>query len=137
MLNLHSGTKEHHGIAQVRAFLSAMEDRDLPRAERYLAATVTIRFPGSPTMSRLSEVVEWAQARYRQVHKTFHAVDLCSDQQRCANADHCVVVCHGELSVEWLDGSTSNGVRFIDRFELTDGLITRQDVWNDLALVRR
>ena len=45
-------------------------------------------------------------------------------------------MCHGELAVEWLDGSTSASVRFIDRFELTDGLITRQDVWNDLALAQ-
>jgi hypothetical protein len=26
-------------------------------------------------------------------------------------------------------------VRFVDRFEVRDGLIQRQDVWNDLALV--
>ncbi len=31
---------------------------------------------------------------------------------------------------------SSASVRFIDRFELTDGLITRQDVWNDLALAQ-
>jgi len=25
------------------------------------------------------------------------------------------------------------GVRFVDRFEVAGGLLTRQDVWNDLA----
>lgn len=117
-----------HSTEQVRAFLSAMEARDLTNAERYLAVNVVMQFPGAPPMQRLSEVVEWAQSRYRRVSKTFHAVDQCD------YPNHCVVFCHGELLVEWLDGSTITGVRFIDRFEITDGLITRQDVWNDLAL---
>ncbi|MGQ7261010.1 nuclear transport factor 2 family protein [Vreelandella sp. V005] len=122
---------DNHSTEQVRAFLTAMEARDLASAERYLATHVVMQFPGAPPMQRLNEVVEWAKTRYRRVSKTFHAVD------QCLYPNHCVVVCHGELAVEWLDGSTSTGVRFIDRFELTDGLITRQDVWNDLALAAR
>lgn len=120
-----------HSVEVVRAFLSAMEARDLVNAERYLAADVVMQFPGAPSMQRLSEVVEWVQSRYHRVSKTFHAVD------RCNYPAHCVVFCHGELTVEWRDGATSIGVRFIDRFELTAGLITRQDVWNDLALAAR
>lgn len=122
---------ENDNVERVRAFLSAMEARDLASAERYLAANVEMHFPGAPPMQRLSEVVEWAQSRYHRVSKTFHAVDHCD------YPNYSVVFCHGELTVEWLDDSTSTGVRFIDRFELTDGLITRQDVWNDLALVVR
>lgn len=124
-------------VKQVRAFLSAMEARDLACAERYLAVNVVMQFPGAAPMQRLSEVVEWAKTRYRRVSKTFYAVDLCSHPKQGTSTTHSVVVCHGELAVEWLDGSTSTGVRFIDRFELTDGLITRQDVWNDLALAAR
>ncbi|WP_386082150.1 nuclear transport factor 2 family protein [Vreelandella sp. F11] len=122
-----------HSVELVRAFLSAMEARDLTNAEQYLAAGIVMQFPGSPPMQRLSEVVEWAQNRYRRVNKTLHAVDLCNYPSQCAGSV-IVVFCHGELTVEWLDGTTSTCVRFIDRFELTDGLITRQDVWNDLAL---
>ena len=122
---------ENHNVEQVHAFLSAMEARDLAGAEHYLAANVVMQFPGAAPMQRLSEVVEWAQTRYRRVSKTFHTVDLCTHPCQC------VVICHGELAVQWLDGSTSTGVRFIDRFELIDGLISRQDVWNDLALIRR
>jgi hypothetical protein len=33
----------------------------------------------------------------------------------------------------WCDGSAFNGIRFIDRFTITDGKITSQQVWNDLA----
>lgn len=135
MPNSEMTDSESRNVKQVRAFLSAMEARDLACAERYLAANVVMQFPGAPSMQRLSEVVEWAKTRYRRVSKTFYAVDLCSYPSH--GTTHSVVICHGELAVEWLDGSTSTGVRFIDRFELTDGLITRQDVWNDLALVAR
>lgn len=135
MPNSEMTDSESRNVKQVRAFLGAMEARDLVSAERYLAANVVMQFPGAPPMQRLSEVVEWAKTRYRRVIKTFYAVDLCSYPSQ--GTAHSVVVCHGELAVEWLDGGTSTGVRFIDRFELTDGLITRQDVWNDLALVAR
>jgi hypothetical protein len=33
----------------------------------------------------------------------------------------------------WADGSSFEGIRFIDRFELVTGKIQRQDVWNDLG----
>ncbi len=44
-----------------------------------------------------------------------------------------MVYCSGTLRGVWLDGSNFEGVRFIDRFEIADGKIRRQDVWNDLA----
>jgi hypothetical protein len=47
-----------------------------------------------------------------------------------------VVYTRGTLAGEWPDGTAFGGIRFIDRFEVTDGFITRQDVWNDLAEVR-
>lgn len=130
MSNAESGSGNHSSAQQVRAFLNAMEARDLASAERYLADDVVMQFPGAPSMQRLNEVVEWARNRYSSVRKTFHAIDQCD------YATHSVVICHGELAVEWLDGTTSMGVRFIDRFELTEGLITRQDVWNDLAITQ-
>ena len=47
-----------------------------------------------------------------------------------------VVYRRGTLQGEWPDGISFQGICFIDRFELADGRITRQDVWNDLAEVR-
>jgi len=32
-----------------------------------------------------------------------------------------------------LDGRPFEGIRFIDRFEIQDGLIVKQDVWNDMG----
>ncbi|MFY0989819.1 nuclear transport factor 2 family protein [Halomonas sp. C05BenzN] len=114
--------------ALVRTFLDAMEARDLEVASALLADDFTMEFPGSGVMSRLDELVAWARGRYRFVKKRFTAFDSCD------KGDHAVVVCHGELYGEWPDGSTFDGIRFIDRFEVRDGKLSRQSVWNDLAL---
>ena len=47
-----------------------------------------------------------------------------------------VVYARGALSGEWPDGAAFEGVRFIDRFEITGGKIVRQDVWNDIGEAR-
>ncbi|MDO5604306.1 MAG: nuclear transport factor 2 family protein [Paracoccus sp. (in: a-proteobacteria)] len=114
----------------VRAFLAAMEARDLDAARQWLAPDFTMQFPGSPEMTELEQLVAFGSSRYRFVHKTFCAFDSCGQESRT------VVICNGWLSGEWPDGSAFKGIRFIDRFELRGGLLLRQDVWNDLALVR-
>jgi hypothetical protein len=48
-----------------------------------------------------------------------------------------VVFGHGTVHGTWLDGQAFEGIRFIDRIQVQDGLITRQDVWNDLAEHRK
>ncbi|MBB4287464.1 nuclear transport factor 2 family protein [Roseospira goensis] len=113
----------------VTAFLAAMEARDLETAATHLADGFVMTFPGSGPMTRLDELVAWARGRYRFVRKTFEAVDTAD------HLDHAVVTCHGHLHGEWPDGTPFEGVRFIDRFEVRHGRLTRQDVWNDLALV--
>jgi len=42
----------------------------------------------------------------------------------------------GTLYGRWLDGSSFEGIRFIDRIEIRDGLVVRQDVWNDAGELR-
>jgi phenylpyruvate tautomerase PptA (4-oxalocrotonate tautomerase family) len=114
--------------ALVRRFLDHMEQRDLSAAARLLAPGVEMRFPGSPVMHTLDEIVTRARGAYRQVAKTYERFDE-SWAQACT-----VVICFGTLHGVWLDGTTFADVRFIDRFEVTGDLISRQDVWNDLAL---
>lgn len=114
----------------VRAFLSAMEARDLDSAKTLLDDEFVMTFPGSGEMHRLEELVAWAGDRYRFVRKCIAAVETCGD------VDETTVFCHGELSGEWPDGTPFSGVRFIDRFELRRARIVRQQVWNDLALAR-
>lgn len=114
----------------VRAFLDAMEARDLTRAASFLGVGFTMTFPGGVRMTTLADLVAWAAPRYQHVAKTYDGMDVC------ATEGGAVVHCHGTLAGAWPDGAPFEGIRFADRFELTDGKITRQDVWNDLGEAR-
>ena len=112
---------------QVRSFLEAMENRDLVRARAFLAAGFEMVFPGGARFRKLEDLVGWAKGRYKRVSKTYERFDT-------APLDGVVAVyCHGTLSGEWLDGSAFSGIRFIDRFEVSGGLLQSQMVWNDMG----
>jgi hypothetical protein len=113
------------------AFLRAMERRDLDAARKLLAPDFTMCFPGGHVMRRLEELVERSGGRYRSVAKKFDRVDEASTDEGV------VVYCSGTLYGNWSDGVAFEGIRFIDRFEVVDGLIRRQDVWNDMGEVLR
>ncbi len=117
--------------AVVRRFLALMEARDLDAASALLAPDVEMVFPGDVRFDRLEALVAWSRDRYARVAKRFDRVDTMP-------ADHsAVVVVQGTLYGAWPDGSAFDGIRFIDWFELKDGLIRRQHVWNDLAEMAR
>ena len=50
--------------------------------------------------------------------------------------DSAVVYSVGTMSGTWLDGSAFQGVRFVDRFGLQNGLIVTLDVFSDMAEFR-
>lgn len=112
----------------VRSFLTAMEARDLDAAQELLGAGFNMTFPGTAPMRTLSELIAWAAPRYRFVTKSYEGFDALQ-----SGGEHAIVYCRGTLSGEWPDGTPFDGIRFIDRFEVTAGLITKQDVWNDIA----
>jgi hypothetical protein len=124
-----SGGAERVDASQlVRRFLDHMGQRDLDAAARLLAPGFEMRFPGSAVMHQLGQLVEWSRGRYRQVGKAYERFD------ESWTDDGAVVHCSGTLHGIWLDGSVFDGIRFIDRFEVANDLIRRQDVWNDMAL---
>lgn len=112
----------------VRAYLTAMEARDLDTAQNMLGAGFAMTFPGTPPMRSLEALIAWSKPRYKFVTKTYEGFDAMQSPE-----DHAIVYCRGTLSGEWPDGTPFDGIRFIDRFEITAGLLTRQDVWNDIA----
>jgi len=114
----------------VRAFLAAMEARDLDQAQAMLGEGFTMTFPATAPMHTLEQLIAWAKPRYNFVRKTYETFDTCM------GASGPTVYCHGTLHGEWPDGTAFEGIRFIDRFEVTDGKITKQDVWNDIAEVK-
>lgn len=121
---------EQWGTQVVRSYLDAMEARDLDRAKGMLAEGFRMVFPGPAVLHTLDELVAWSKERYQRVGKTYDHFD------EIASEDGSVVYCFGNLHGVWLDGSTFDGIRFIDRFELRDGKIVDQKVWNDMGEVR-
>jgi len=111
----------------VRHFLALMQARELPAASALLAPDFVMHFPGHTAMHTLGELVNWAKGRYNSVAKDYERFE------ESWGDGVTVVYCSGTLRGVWLDGSSFEGVRFIDRFEIADGKIRRQDVWNDLA----
>lgn len=114
----------------VTDYLAAMEARDLDRARSHLAIGFVMQFPGAAPMHRLEELIDWAKPRYREVRKTITQIDSYGTEHGSR------VLVMGTLAGIWPDGTTFADIRFVDRFELEDGQITRQDVWNDIAEVR-
>lgn len=125
-----AGTEREAGTGStsehlVRAFLSALEARDVTAAGALLAPDVRMVFPGGGEHRDLDALLRDAASRYRRVGKRIAAVEV-HDGGR-------LVYVLGTLHGIDLNGARFEGVRFIDRFEVSDGKIHRQDVWNDLA----
>ena len=111
----------------VRAFLAALQARDVESAQRHLAPGARIVVPGGRVVGSVREIVTNSSARYRAIGKDIERFDVA------ASADKVVVYCIGTLQGMWPDGTAFHGIRFIDRFELRDGRIVLQEVWNDAA----
>lgn len=115
----------------VKDYLTAMEARELDAARAMLARGFSMTFPGTAPMHTLEQLIEWSKPRYKFVTKTYDGFDA---MQGAGNA--AIVYCRGTLQGEYHDGARFEGIRFIDRFEITDGKISKQDVWNDMAEVK-
>lgn len=119
-------------VAQVRAYLAAMEARDLAAAQAMLAPGFAMVFPGGVTFRALADLVSWARPRYRFVRKRYARFDAAPA------ADGTAVTCFGTLAGEWPDGTPFQDIRFCDWFLVgPDGHLLRQEVWNDLAETQR
>ena len=115
----------------VKNYLAAMEARDLAKARAMLAEGFIMTFPRTVPMSTLEELIEWSKPRYNFVTKTYEGFDAMQGE-----GDASIVYCRGTLAGEYHDGSRFEGIRFIDRFDVIDGKLAKQDVWNDMAEVR-
>jgi len=109
----------------VRAYLDAMERRDLAAAKALLAPGFFMVFPGNKRFDALEQLVESAKGRYRSARKTYERYETAGD----------AVYCYGTLHGELLDGAPYSGIRFIDRFTVRGGKLVDQNVWNDMAEV--
>lgn len=116
----------------VKNFLRHLGNRELDTARTYTANDFVMFFPDTGAMRTFDELIDWSGTRYRHIEKTIDGIEAMH-----SGGSETVVYCRGTLAGIWVDGSSFTGVRFIDRFELVDGKITKQEVWNDLGEVMR
>lgn len=115
-------------VMLVRHFLGEMQRRNLQAARACLHPDFSMVFPGNATFSRLEELIEWARPRYQDIGKH---IERCEATEPENGRD--VVWCFGTLYGHWPNGHAFDGIRFVDRFSISDGLLITQQVWNDLA----
>jgi len=100
----------------------------LAKAQSYLGEGFKMYFPGTAAMTSLQDLIDWAKPRYNFVTKTYDGFDALQSPE-----DAAIVYCRGTLSGEWPNGTAFKDIRFIDRFEIVNGKLRRQDVWNDIS----
>ena len=116
--------------ALARSFLSAIERRDAEACRSMMAPGIEMIFPGGVRHTAIEALFAASAKKYRFVGKTITCVDGFDE------GDRSIVYVAGTLHGTWADGGDFDGIRFIDRFEVREGLIVRQDVWNDSAIFR-
>lgn len=114
----------------VERFLTFLGQRDLASASALLAPDFLLTVSGGHRFTKLQEFASFSKSRNGP---TVKQRDRYEGFQTEASA---VVYSIGRMSGAWLDGSTFEQVRYIDRFELKAGLIETMDVWSDMAEFR-
>lgn len=120
----------HPSIVLVREFIDAIDRLDVGAARKLSAPDARYVSPGGTQTGSLDEIVMRLGQRYRQVGKKIERFD------RVEMAEGDVVFVSGSLHGAWEDGAPFESVRFVDRFEIRDGKIASQEVWNDVGEAR-
>ncbi len=111
----------------VEKFLVASMIPDPETAATFMADDVEITFTGGRQFTHPSETSAFNASRYKWVKKKMERFDVCPGETET------VVYGIGTLYGAWPDGTVFEGNRYVDRFVVKDGKITKMDVWNDSA----
>jgi phenylpyruvate tautomerase PptA (4-oxalocrotonate tautomerase family) len=108
---------------------AGMEARDLDTRAAMLGEGFAMTFPGTGPMTSLAELIDWAKGRYRFVTKTYEAVEAFQPRARRR--------LHARDAGRRMAGRHAVRGHPLHRPVRGDGrVLTRQDVWNDMAEVR-
>lgn len=108
-------------------FIQAVNAGDAEAAQRCLAPQGRLVFPGPVAFQRVADFLALSGPRYQRVRYTYGAMELAQSEGRS------VVYAQGVVDGVFADGRAFHGVRYIDRFEIQDGLILSKEVWSDMA----
>lgn len=111
----------------VEAYLTASMIPDPDAAAAHVAPGAIITFTGGREFDHPRGPTAFNARRYRWVKKKMDRFDVCPGDGET------VVYSVGTLYGEWKDGTPFEGNRYVDRFVVRKGKITKMDVWNDSA----
>ncbi len=120
-------TAQLSDAAIVEAYLTASMIPDPDAAAAYMAPGTVITFTGGRTFDHPRGPTGFNAKRYNWVKKKMDRFDVCPGDGET------VVYSVGTLYGEWNDGTPFEGNRYVDRFVVRNGKITKMDVWNDSA----
>ena len=118
-------------INLVKKYLDAMIRRDVVEASQYIHPEAIIIYPGGKTFNALSTLSESSSKKFKTLDKTFDRFEALTRE----DGIHIVFVA-GTLNGTWPDDSVFKGIRFIDRYEVDQNNIIKQEVWSDSAEFR-
>jgi hypothetical protein len=119
----------HPAAKLVEEYLRLLMIPDPEAARRYIGPELEIRFTGNRLMREPAECAAFNAGRYKWVKKKFGPTHVAE-----GGSDHETVVYQtGTLYGEWLDGTSFEGNRYVDRYVVRRGKIVRMEVWNDSA----
>jgi hypothetical protein len=113
----------------VEAYLDAHMIPDPVAASAFVAPEFAITFTGGRKMKEPAEASAFNARRYKWVKKRADRTETVAG----GSPEETVVYSLGTLYGEWLDGTSFEGNRYIDRFVVRHGKIIQQSVWNDSA----
>ena len=113
----------------VNEYLRLVMIPDPVAARRFVAPDLQIVFTGGRAMREPADCTAFNATRYRWVKKRIDRTETVAG----GTPELTVVYSLGTLHGQWPDGCPFEGNRYVDRYEVRHGLITRLDVWNDSA----
>jgi hypothetical protein len=106
-------------------FLDAQMAGRFDTVAHLVAPDCAIVFSGGRPFTSAADITAFNAKRYAWVRKRMERTDV-------APGDGAIVVFSlGALYGAWPDGTEFDDNRYVDRFEIREGLIVRWEVWND------
>jgi hypothetical protein len=131
---MNTATRGETPVAQAAAalvdeYLRVLMIPDPEGVRDMVAPDLQITFTGGRAMTAPAQCAAFNAQRYAWVRKRIERTEVVSG----GTAEETIVYSLGTLYGAWPDGTLFEGNRYVDRYVVRHGLITKMDVWNDSA----